>query len=93
LWVEPNGGGDVNKALAQGQAPAGGLPCNLIVDATGRIRGRSFGVVLADKVDLPKDRPLSDADKQKLLSSNLRTSWSGAAADAFVNALVGGALG
>lgn len=42
-WVELANGRQIGEALATDNPPHISLPCNLLVDATGRIRGRSIG--------------------------------------------------
>jgi hypothetical protein len=42
-WVEDANGREVGKALAIVDPPHISLPCNLLVDRFGRIRGRSVG--------------------------------------------------
>lgn len=42
-WVEPDNGRKVGLALAVQVPPHISLPCNVIVDRKGRIRGRSIG--------------------------------------------------
>ncbi len=49
-WVEPDGGRTVGQALAVDVPPHISLPCNLIIDREGRVRGRSVGI----GTELPK---------------------------------------
>jgi thiol-disulfide isomerase/thioredoxin len=42
-WVEPANGREIGKALAIVDPPHISLPCNLLVDGFGRVRGRSVG--------------------------------------------------
>ncbi len=42
-WVEDANGREVGKALAIVEPPHISLPCNLLVDRFGRVRGRSVG--------------------------------------------------
>lgn len=42
-WVEPSNGREIGKALAIVDPPHISLPCNLLVDRFGRVRGRSVG--------------------------------------------------
>lgn len=42
-WVEPRNGRQVGLALAVEQPPHISIPCNLLIDSSGRVRGRSIG--------------------------------------------------
>ena len=42
-WVEPSNGRKVGEALAGTDPPYVSLPCNLLIDRDGRVRGRSIG--------------------------------------------------
>lgn len=102
LWVEPGGGRALLDTLAtQNGKPA--LPCDLIVDAAGRIRGRSFGTTMTGfTVNLAPgdldDGQLTESGKAKVAAAQARTTaqnsnWSSPEGDAFINALASGALG
>ncbi len=52
LWVEPNGGSAVAKALANDENSGVSFPCTLWVDKTGAVRGRMMGVVTAGTTSL-----------------------------------------
>jgi thiol-disulfide isomerase/thioredoxin len=99
--IEPDGHMAVMNALAMQDLPpalqaankvarAPSLPCNLLVDREGRVRGRSFGVVTPTEMAVSTGHPLTDADKAKLLT--LRSPWAGPAGREFVAALAAGAL-
>ena len=93
LWVEPDGGSTWLGALAD----AGGqptLPCNLIVDRAGVVRGRSFGASPSAPMALDaRGGRLTDLGKAQILASGAHTLWATPQADAFVQALLAGALG
>jgi thiol-disulfide isomerase/thioredoxin len=101
VWVEPGGGKSVLNALAQQNGKAA-LPCDLIVDAAGRIRGRSFGTTMTgfDVNLVPEDLAngqLTESGKAKVAAAQAkvtaqRSSWSSPEGDAFINALANGAL-
>ncbi len=42
-WVETGNGREIGKALAITSPPHISLPCNLLIDTLGRVRGRSVG--------------------------------------------------
>lgn len=94
LWVEPNGGASLLDALAVRPGGRPSLPCNLIVDARGRLRGRSFGSAMTggSKLDL-KDGVLTEAGKAQMMSSGMKSTWATPAGDEFVKGLLAGALG
>jgi thiol-disulfide isomerase/thioredoxin len=103
LWVEPAGGNRVLKALAV-EGGHSDLPCDLLVDGMGRIRGRSSGArMVGPSVDLGP----GDVHNGQLTASGVakldraqaaqkgkpqRSLWSTPEGDAFVKALIAGAL-
>lgn len=101
LLVEPNGGAQVAKAFSP--TPGGvAMPCTLLVDAKGRVRGRALGMPLVDGPESravrrgPDGKPLpfvlSEADKRALLVGNVRSVWSTPSGGSFITALRSGAL-
>ncbi len=104
LWIEPAGGDRLLKALAV----SGGhtdLPCDLLVDSLGRIRGRPFGARMVTPV---LDLKPGDVRDGKLTASGMakveraqaaqtgkpqHSEWATTDGDAFIKTLVGGALG
>jgi hypothetical protein len=101
LLVEPHGGDVVAKALAIRALDARmrvvakvdsavNLPCNLLVDRHGRIRGRSFGAASISQMKLSHDGPMNPADKAKVLTEH--TVWATPDGDAFAAALAAGLL-
>jgi len=107
LMIEPNGGTAAISALSTRPSakllaalppsfrPKGTLPCTLLVDSSGRIRGRSVGAVMeaadpSQKAD-PAARILTEHQKQ-VLNGASSTSWSTPAGDAFARALAAGLL-
>ena len=98
VLVEPDGGKRLMMGLSPGpDGRVGSLPCNLIVDPQGRIRGRSRGAVIAapshaasDK--LPEAQALSDDDKRAMLAGDQVTLWRSPLGDALVTALRDGIL-
>lgn len=110
LFVEPNGGRSVLKTLATRQFPPEmravtkqesgvSLPCNLLVDRRGRVRGRAFGApqVGAGQAGSPSQsgapvgpHMMTDADKARALETH--TIWATPAGDEFAAALAAGLL-
>lgn len=89
MWAEPDGGMRLFRGLATTTRGASSLPCTLIVDAEGRIRGRAIGAIV---LGVSGSGELSPEDKARLLARNPRTAWRSPAADAFVRGLMDGAL-
>lgn len=94
LLIEPNGGDRIGHTLSPGPGGLGArLPCTLLVDASGRIRGVAHGAPVEATGAMPKGpRVLTDADKQAMLAQGSHTSWASPAGAAFVTALRDGAL-
>lgn len=88
-WAEEKGA-SVAEALA---TPVGGkgfsLPCNLLFDRHGHLRGRAFGSHLLSAVE-SENGELTAAAKEQLL--HVKTAWSLPAADEFARVLAGGLL-
>ena len=47
LWIEPNGGKTLFDSLASPSPHHGTLPCTLLIDLHGHVRGRAFGMPTA----------------------------------------------
>ena len=100
LVVEPKGGAAILKTLSPGDNGLGDLPCTLIIDKAGRIRGRSNGVQMVQSAsyDHFKIKPgeyarvLTESDKAAMAKSGVRTQWSTEAGSALVQALKDGIL-
>ena len=98
LLVEPNGGSRLMLGLSPGPGGRGGsLPCTLIVDARGRIRGRSHGAPTAASPPgadgkLSGAHILTEADKRAMLAGDQGTLWQSSAGEARVAALRDGIL-
>jgi thiol-disulfide isomerase/thioredoxin len=104
LFVEPNGGGAVMKALATQEYDAQmraitktdsgpSLPCNLLVDRQGRVRARSFGAAAAVTMSAATplaSKPMTKADKARVLTQH--TMWATPAGAEFAAALAAGLL-
>jgi hypothetical protein len=101
LMVEPHGGDVVARTLATRDFDAKlraiakrdsgvNLPCNVLIDRHGRIRGRSFGAPSASPVKLAHEGPMNDADKARVLTEH--TVWATPDGDAFAAALAAGLL-
>lgn len=106
LWIEPDGGNQTTRALSTmlGPYPKGDpfadwpvtnvMPCILIVDKNGRIRGRTLGSTLMLKKNAIRTRwqtPLP-VDLTEPGRERKPTVWSGADADIFIKALKAGEL-
>lgn len=94
LWIEPDGGDRLYKTLAVWPVIGGPtLPCTLLLDRDGRIRGRAFGAPTIGAVSpTPGARAITTERKAELAAGEIRSAWSTPAADAFVQALIAGAL-
>ena len=101
LLVEPDGQNAVMRALATSRLDpklqalmksetGQSLPCNLLVDRGGRIRGRSFGAKSAGSGPAPHQGPMTETDKAKLLTQH--SKWATPAGGEFIAALAAGAL-
>jgi thiol-disulfide isomerase/thioredoxin len=101
LLVESEGRQDVMRTLATEQFGAEmrrltkmdsgvSLPCNLLVDRRGQIRGRAFGAPGFVGSDHPPGHELTAADKVKLLTRGTR--WATSDGRQFAAALAAGAL-
>lgn len=98
LLVEPDGGARLMLGLSPSPSGRGGsLPCTLLVDSRGHIRGRSSGAPTASFVPRAGEpvrtgTRLSEADKQAMLASDRGTLWNSSAGEALVTALRDGIL-
>lgn len=109
LLIEPDGGAKILHPLSAvagaavptalpGAVPQkGALPCTLLVDSSGRVRGRSLGApIVAAAMAAPKagsaPQVLTEEDKKRLLGGEVRTLWTTSQGDAFVRGLASGAL-
>jgi thiol-disulfide isomerase/thioredoxin len=107
LMIEPNGGtaaisalstrpsAEVLAALPPSFRPKGTLPCALLVDSSGTVRGRSVGAVLQSPGPAPKPDAASamlTEHQKRVLNGASNTSWSTPEGDAFVRALASGLL-
>lgn len=93
LLIEPDGGDRIIHTLSPGPGGRGySLPCTLLVDPAGRIRGIAHGAPLAMPA-LPGGgrvvvgKALTDADKKALLTNGSRTLWASPAGEEFLTAL------
>lgn len=99
LLVEPNGGSKVVQSMSPGSAKGWSLPCTLLVDRHGRVRGISRGATLAPAsipaptggAETTTTHTLTEAEKQALLA-NGRTLWATSDGDAFARGLRDGVL-
>ena len=101
VLVEERGGNQVMRRLALDpavpQAKFGTLPCTLLVDRDGRVRGRARGApITVDAKGTDRSSPggaarvpreLTQAEKAALLDGTVRSAWASPAGDAFVTAL------
>lgn len=98
LLVEPDGGKRLMLELSPSPFGNGGsMPCTLLVDARGRIRGRSKGAPTVTRMapgstGIRSGVPLTDADKQAMLAGNGGTLWRSPEAEVLVAALRDGIL-
>jgi len=98
LFVEPNGGHAVADALAA-DSDGYSLPCTLLIDRRGRVRGRATGIPVMRSASLSPGtppaagtHPLSGTDKQAMNNGAIRTAWASPDGEAFLIALRGGLL-
>lgn len=75
----------MRTAAATPEDPRGALPCNLLIDRQGRLRGRQTGYVMTFP---PGVAPKTQAEMYKVGKS----IWESPDADVFFKALQGGAL-
>jgi thiol-disulfide isomerase/thioredoxin len=107
LLIEPNGGtaaisalstkpdAKVLAALPPSFRPKGTLPCTLLVDSSGTVRGRSVGAVMQAADSAQRADPASSIlteHQKRVLNGASNTSWSTPDGDAFVRALASGLL-
>jgi thiol-disulfide isomerase/thioredoxin len=98
LLVEPNGGKRLMLTLSPSPFGGGGsLPCTLLVDSRGRIRGRSRGALTAALPPGAAGKPagsytLTEADKRAMLAGDRGTLWQSPDGDVLVTALRDGVL-
>jgi len=103
LLIEPNGGKKMLAALSSiprtgplAALPGGAaLPCTLLVDSSGRVRGRSLGAPVMAAIRARAGagpQVLTEEDKSKLLGGDTHTAWASAQGDALVRALASGFL-
>jgi len=107
LMIEPNGGAAVLGALSTKPSaevlaklppsfrPKGTLPCTLLVDSSGRVRGRSVGAPFVSGAPGQKTDAASKIftkEQREVLNGATNTSWSTPQGDAFVRALASGLL-
>ena len=74
LWIEPGGGDVVASALTGARGATINLPCTLLLDPAGTVRGRMAGLVMAPGTR--PDAPLTG-----------RSVWATPEADVFVETL------
>lgn len=91
LLVEPNGGDRIIHTLSPGPGGRGdSLPCTLLVDPAGRIRGITHGAPIAVPSTGGRaavSREMNAADKKALLADGSHTMWLSPVGDEFVKAL------
>lgn len=104
VLVEEQGENQIMRQLALNpavpQAKFGALPCTLLVDRKGRIRGRAHGAPFAPDTQKTGSasepgssrvvRELTPAEKASMLDGTVRSSWASPAGEAFVMALRNG---
>jgi thiol-disulfide isomerase/thioredoxin len=89
-WVEPGGAADwLNCLGTRSGEPT--LPCNLLVDRSGRIVGRLFGASPAAPLQLDnRAGRLTEAGKAQLAATEVHSVWARPMADTFVDAWIRG---
>ena len=92
LLVEINGGSELLNSVALPSTGEGTLPCTLIVDRRGVLRGRAFGAAGTRPIEVINGH-LTERSKASLLAGAIQTDWATPAADAFVAALKADVLG
>jgi len=110
LWAEPNGGQATMAALAVANLPPMGvgtsIPCAVLVDAKGVVRGHHVGLELAPRIRRHDDTPAPANASSKVVvldtvsarpgppdGFNNPSIWTTPDADSFIKALLAGALG
>lgn len=98
-WAEPEGGGRVMAAVAGGPINKGGsLPCTVIVDRKGRVRGRMLGArfisgaALFGRIDHTPDGRLTENGKRQLERQAGDSVFALPSAPALLQLLAAGAL-
>jgi thiol-disulfide isomerase/thioredoxin len=104
LLIEPNGGKKILAALSSGPRtgplaalPSGGaLPCTLLIDPSGRVRGRSFGAPVVATMRALRagagPQTLTEEDKRNMMGGDVHTAWTTAQGDALARTLASGLL-
>jgi len=92
LWVEANGGGlTLGLAISNPPPPlkkGPNIPCAVLVDVTGKVRGHMVGLRSA-----PRNHPQDPSVPPVPVAEHIWPSiWTTPDADAFIDALVAGAL-
>ena len=91
LWVEPNGGKKIATSFAGTSQTPYSLPCLLLVDRNGVVRGRSQGVGIVTHATTPGAAQAEARDAEKNPKRGMTEWWTDEGA-AFIKALAAGAL-
>ena len=93
LWIEPKGGDKVARAFGGDSRTPYSLPCLLLVDASGVVRGRSQGVGLVSKTATTEAEARAEAEAAtKANATRGMTEWWTDDGAAFIKAISAGAL-
>ena len=93
LWVEPKGGDKLARAFGGDSRGPYSLPCLLLVDARGVVRGRSQGVGLVSKTATTEAEARAEAvAAERANTTRGMTEWWTDDGAAFIKAISSGAL-
>lgn len=91
LWVEPNGGKKIATTFAGTSQTPYSLPCLLLVDRNGVVRGRSQGVGIVTTATTAEGAQAQAREAEKNPKRGM-TEWWTDEGTAFIKALADGAL-
>lgn len=92
LWVEPKGGDKIARTFSGDSRSPYTLPCLLLVDAKGAVRGRSQGVGIVSVTAKTVAEAQAQAEEVKKHPRPGMTEWATDEGAAFIKAIAGGAL-
>lgn len=92
LWIEPKGGDKIARAFGGDSRTPYSLPCLLLVDAKGVVRGRSQGVGIVSATATTQAEAQAQAIEAEKHPRPGMTEWATDEGAAFIKAIAGGAL-